>query len=88
MDAAEESYVRARDLPKLLPLWPCEIRADAADASLARLRKAPGRAAAQPATVDVRSARRAQLLRTYRAEVCAHLRAKSQSVESSRRKRA
>lgn len=93
MDAAEESYVRARDLPKLLPLWPCEIDVrTAADHArlLARLRKAlrveRQRGLRGHWTYDL--ARHAQLLRAYRAEVCAHLRAKSQSVESSRRKRA
>ncbi len=76
----EPEYVRARDLPKLLPLWPAEYasvsRADHARL-LARLRRAL-RAERQRGigghwSYDL--ARHAQLLRAYRAEATAYLRA-------------
>ena len=78
--AADAGYVRARDLPKLVPLWPREIaamsRADHARL-LARLRRAL-RAERQKGigghwSYDL--ARHAQLLRAYRAEAKAYLRA-------------
>lgn len=78
-DAGTRAYVRARDLPRLLPLWPRKIASmKAADHArlLARLRKAL-RAERQRGlgghwTYDL--ARHAQLLRAYRAETAAHLR--------------
>jgi len=78
--AADAGYVRARDLPKLVPLWPREIaamsRADHARL-LARLRRAL-RAERQKGigghwSYDL--ARHAQLLRAYRAECEAYLQA-------------
>jgi hypothetical protein len=78
--AADAGYVRARDLPQLVPLWPSEIntitRADHARL-LAKLRRAL-RAERQRGlgghwTYDL--ARHAQLLRAYRAEAAAYLRA-------------
>jgi hypothetical protein len=74
------SYVRARDLPKLVPLWPSEIKTttQAEHARLlAKLRRAL-RAERQRGlgghwTYDL--ARHAQLLRAYRAEVAAYVRA-------------
>ena len=77
---ADAGYVRARDLPRLLPLWPHELAATTnADRArlLARLRRAlraeRQRGLAGHWTYDL--ARHAQLLRAYRAEVAAHLRA-------------
>ena len=77
---ADAGYVRIRDLPRLLPLWPHEIAATTnADraALLARLRRAlraeRQRGLAGHWTYDL--ARHAQLLRAYRAEEAAHLRA-------------
>ena len=75
-------YERARDLPKLLPLWAWELEtpSEAEHARLlARLRRAL-RAERQRGlrghwTYDL--ARHAQLLRAYRAEVAACLRASS-----------
>jgi hypothetical protein len=76
--AAGAGYVRARDLPRLLPLWPHELTpATNADHALllARLRRAlraeRQRGLAGHWTYDL--ARHAQLLRAYRAEVVAHL---------------
>jgi hypothetical protein len=74
----EVSYVRARDLPRLLPMWPGELAAmDRAQHArlLTKLRKAL-RAERQRGlgahwTYDV--ARHAQLLRAYRAEAAAYL---------------
>ena len=75
---AGAGYVRARDLPRLLPLWPHELTATTnADRArlLARLRRAlraeRQRGLAGHWTYDL--ARHAQLLRAYRAEVAAHL---------------
>jgi hypothetical protein len=74
-----DTYVRARDLPKLVPLWPAECahmsRADHARL-LARLRRAL-RAERQRGigghwSYDL--ARHAQLLHAYRAEAKAYLR--------------
>ncbi len=78
-DAGKRAYVRARDLQRLLPLWPREIASmNAADHArlLAHLRKAL-RAERQRVlgghwTYEL--ARHAQLLRAYRAETAAHLR--------------
>ena len=77
---ADAGYVRARDLPRLLPLWPHELTATTnADRArlLARLRRAlraeRQRGLAGHWTYDL--ARHAQLLRAYRAEVAAHVRA-------------
>ncbi len=78
--AADAGYVRARDLPKLVPLWPREITTTSlADHArlLAKLRRAL-RAERQRGlgghwTYDL--ARHAQLLRAYRAETAAYLRA-------------
>ena len=79
-DVDSRGYDRARDLPKLLPLWPLEIvTSKTADHAglLARLRKAlraeRQRGASGHWTYDL--ARHAQLLRAYRAEAAAHLRA-------------
>lgn len=78
-DAGTHAYVRARDLPRLLPLWSREITSmNAADHALllARLRKAL-RAERQRGlgghwTYDL--ARQTLLLRAYRAETAAYLR--------------
>jgi hypothetical protein len=77
---ADAAYVRKRDLPRLLPLWPHELAATTdADRAvlLARLRRAlraeRQRGLAGHWTYDL--ARHAQLLRAYRAEEAAHLRA-------------
>jgi hypothetical protein len=87
----DAGYVRARDLPRVLPLWPHELtvttNADHARL-LARLRRAlraeRQRGLAGHWTYDL--ARHAQLLRAYRAEVAAHLRAAERSgVVSVRR---
>ncbi len=72
--------MRARDLPKLVPLWPREIetlcRADHARL-LAKLRRAlrseRQRGLCGHWAYDL--ARHAQLLRAYRAETAAYLRA-------------
>jgi len=77
---ADAGYVRARDLPKLVALWPSEIAAmSLADHArlLAKLRRAL-RAERQRGlgghwTYDL--ARHAQLLRAYRAEAAAYLHA-------------
>jgi len=83
-DVDSRSYDRARDLPKLLPLWPLEIvTSKTADHAglLARLRKAlraeRQRGANGHWTYDL--ARHAQLLRAYRAEAAAYLRATARS---------
>jgi len=75
----DAGYVRGRDLPKLLPLWPREIEAlRPADHArlLAMLRRALRserlRGLSGHWTYDL--ARHAQLLRAYRAETAAHLR--------------
>lgn len=83
-DVDPRAYDRARDLPKLLPLWPLEIvTSKTADHAglLARLRKAL-RAERQRGvnghwTYDL--ARHAQLLRAYRAEAAAYLRTTARS---------
>src|SRR5262245_37367739 len=75
--AADTGYVRARDLPRLLPLWPHELitttKAEHARL-LARLRRAlraeRQRGLAGHWTYDL--ARHAQLVRAYRAEAAAH----------------
>jgi hypothetical protein len=85
--AQAAGYVRARDLPKLLPLWPSELEVPSqADHArlLAKLRKAL-RAERQRGlgghwAYDL--ARHSQLLRAYRAEVAAYL-----SAPPSRRNR-
>jgi hypothetical protein len=86
-EAAKKGYVRARDLPKLLPLWPSEVGAmSIADHArlLAKLRRAlrseRQRGLGGHWSYDL--ARHAQLLRAYRAETDAYLRA----VEASRRR--
>jgi hypothetical protein len=74
----DAGYERARDLPKLVPLWPSEIKAlGRADHArlLAKLRRAL-RAERQRGlgghwAYDL--ARHAQLLRAYRAETAAYL---------------
>ena len=83
-DVDSRGYDRARDLPKLLPLWPLEIvTSKTADHAglLARLRKARRaerqRGASGHWTYDL--ARHAQLLRAYRAEATAYLRAAARS---------
>src|ERR1700741_4231110 len=72
------SYVRRRDLPKLLPLWPHEI--DAATPAeharlIARLRRAlrleRQRGVQGHWAYDL--SRHAELLRAYRCEVAEHL---------------
>ncbi len=77
--AADAGYVRARDLPKLVPLWPSEIETPSlADHArlLAKLRRAlraeRRRGIGGHWTYDL--ARHAQLLRAYRAETAAYLR--------------
>jgi hypothetical protein len=77
---AQPDYVRARDLPKLVPLWPAEYanlsRADHARL-LAKLRRAL-RAERQKGVGGHWSydlARHAQLLRAYRAEATAYVQA-------------
>jgi hypothetical protein len=74
-------YQRTRDLPKLLPLWEWElVTPTAADHArlLARLRRAlrteRQRGLSGNWTYDL--SRHAQLLRAYRAEVAAHLKAR------------
>ena len=83
-DVEPRGYDRARDLPKLLPLWPQEIvTSKTADHArlLARLRKAlraeRQRGANGHWTYDL--ARHAQLSRAYRAEAAAYLRAAARS---------
>jgi hypothetical protein len=86
-EAAVAGYLRSRDLPKLLPLWPREIEVlSQADhlRLLAKLRKAL-RAERQRGlrghwAYDL--ARHAQLLRAYRAETADYL-----SAPPSRRSR-
>jgi hypothetical protein len=78
---ADTNYVRTRDLPRLLPLWPHEVagttNADRARL-LARLRCAlraeRQRGLAGHWTYDL--ARHAQLLRAYRAEAAEHAQVK------------
>jgi len=76
--AAPAGYERTRDLPRLLPLWPCEveIRTNGEHARLlARLRRAlraeRRRGLSGHWTYDL--ARHAQLLRAYRAECAAYM---------------
>jgi hypothetical protein len=78
-------YERARDLPKLLPLWEWELAtpSEAEQARLlARLRRAlraeRRRGLSGHWTYDL--ARHAQLLRAYRAEVAACLRLRATST--------
>jgi hypothetical protein len=80
-DASASRYVRARDLPKLLPLWPHEIEAlSSVDHArlLARLRRAlrseRQRGLSGHWAYDL--ARHAQLLRAYRAEADCYVRAR------------
>jgi len=87
----EASYVRARDLPKLVPLWPSEINARGLGEHarlLAKLRRAL-RAERQRGisghwTYDL--ARHAQLLRAYRAEAAAYLHATATRARERKRK--
>jgi hypothetical protein len=72
-------YLRARDLPRLLPLWPHEIETSSASEHavlLARMRRAlrieRQRGLAGHWAYDL--ARHAQLLRAYRAETADYLR--------------
>lgn len=74
----DDGYVRARDLPKLVPLWPGELRTlnGAAHARLvSKLRRAlraeRQRGLAGHWAYDL--TRHAQLLRAYRAETAAAL---------------
>jgi hypothetical protein len=76
----DASYVRARDLPKLVPLWPSEINATGPSEHarlLAKLRRAlrveRQRGLSGHWAYDLR--RHAQLLRAYRAETAAYLNA-------------
>ncbi len=85
-DEGTHAYDRARDLPKLLPLWPREIASlNLADHArlLARLRKAPRaerqRGLSGHLTYDL--AQHAQLLRACRAETAAYLRATAASKQ-------
>lgn len=78
-DARQTGYLRARDLPRLLPLWPRELEVRTAGDHaqlLARLRRALRaerlRGVAGHWAYDL--ARHAQLLRAYRAETHAYLR--------------
>ena len=75
---ARASYQRARDLPKLLPLWPHEIEVTSVSEHarlLARMRRAlrveRQRGVAGHWAYDL--ARHAQLLRAYRAETADYL---------------
>jgi hypothetical protein len=85
-------YVRARDLPKLVPLWPSEINAtDLGEHArlLAKLRRAL-RAERQRGisghwTYDL--ARHAQLLHAYRAEAAAYLHATATRAEEEKTRR-
>jgi len=85
------AYDRARDLPKLLPLWPHEIvcskTADHARL-LARLRKAlrAERLRGENSHWTYDLARHAQLLRAYRAEAAAYLRATTDRKRAHNRK--
>jgi Family of unknown function (DUF6477) len=79
--ASAARYVRARDLPKLLPLWPHEIETlSGADHArlLAKLRRSlrseRQRGLSGHWTYDL--ARHVQLLRAYRAETASYLRAR------------
>jgi hypothetical protein len=76
----DQDYVRARDLPKLVGLWPCELEATSlAERArlLAKLRRAlraeRRRGLGGHWTYDL--ARHAQLLRAYRAEAADYLKA-------------
>jgi hypothetical protein len=76
--AAPTGYQRARDLPKLLPLWPHEIEVSSVSEHarlLARMRRAlrveRQRGIAGHWAYDL--ARHAQLLRAYRAETADYL---------------
>ncbi len=76
--AAPAGYQRARDLPKLLPLWPHEIEVASVSEHarlLARMRRAlrieRQRGIAGHWAYDL--ARHAQLLRAYRAEAADYL---------------
>jgi hypothetical protein len=76
--AAGAGYDRARDLPRLLPLWPRELetRSESDHARLLAmmrraLRRERQRGLAGHWTYDL--ARHAHLLRAYRAEVAAYL---------------
>jgi hypothetical protein len=85
--ARSADYERARDLPKLLPLWAWELKTPSKAEHarlLARLRRAL-RAERQRGlgghwTYDL--ARHAQLLRAYRAEVAAGLGEESSAVRA------
>ncbi len=86
---AAANYLRARDLPRLLPLWPHEIEiASIAEHArlLARIRRAlrmeRQRGIAGHWTYDL--ARHAQLLSAYRAETAAYSRLLSPGRESAR----
>jgi hypothetical protein len=75
---ARAGYQRARDLPKLLPLWPHEIEVSSVSEHarlLARMRRAlrveRQRGIAGHWAYDL--ARHAQLLRAYRAETADYL---------------
>jgi len=77
--ASRRSYRRARDLPRLLPLWPHEIAAESLAEHarlLARVRRAlrveRQRGIGGHWTYDL--ARHAQLLHAYRAEAADYLR--------------
>jgi len=76
---AAYTYVRSRDLPSLIPLWPHELETQSAAehaALLARMRRAlrneRQRGIAGHWAYDL--ARHAQLLRAYRSETNAYLR--------------
>ncbi len=85
VNAADAGYVRARDLPKLVPLWPSEIDTTGlADHArlLAKLRRAlraeRRRGIGGHWTYDL--ARHVQLLRAYRAETAAYRAARATSM--------
>jgi hypothetical protein len=79
--ASAVRYVRTRDLPKLLPLWPHEIEAlSGADHArlLAKLRRAlrSERQLGLGGHWAYDLARHVQLLRAYRAETASYVRAR------------
>lgn len=83
-----DSYLRCRDLPRLIPLWPSELQITTNGDHLrllARLRRAlrieRQRGRAGHFAYDI--ARHAQLLRAYRAETAQYLAARS-TVASSK----
>jgi hypothetical protein len=85
----DTDYVRTRDLPKLVPLWPRELQAASlAERArlLAKLRRAlrAERQRGRGGHWSYDLARHAQLLRAYRAEAGDYLEAARTSCRSGR----